>query len=422
MKKAVAKNSCVFVSFVLVFVSISMCLTASASHAGQGLKADAAMRKITPAGQTRLAGNGRDRVTSEVHDDLFAHCLYITDGAKEASLISLDLLGLSNGDVQTLRKQLKSRGLDPAGVFVASTHTHTGPDTIGFWGPEETVSGRGPAYTKQLYAAIGECAAAARDAAKPAEMGLASGTIEGVCVNTRNKEMQDNTANVMQFREPGGPAIATVVNYGCHPEIMLDSKVVSSDFLSVLYRRIEEKTGGATLFFNGALGGMVTPIVTGYNWPEAERVGNLFSDEIEMIMQNFEWSRPATFSLDTKKIQLSCANQRFIQAVFIKLITRQMAGGKFVSEMMHMRIGPAEFFSMPGEALPKVALRMKELFTGKYKFLVSLGDDELGYILAKEDFDPARYEESVSIGPDAADELYAAAKSMTADGGEASCH
>lgn len=411
-----SKNRFARVLCGLTYIAFFIVFLCSASCAGTVLKAGAAVRKITPAGETRLAGNGRDRITSEVHDDLFAHCLYLTDGAKEATLISLDLIGLFNSDVLTIRKQLKDKGFDPAGVFIASTHTHTGPDTIGFWGPEETVSGRDAAYTKQLYAAVGECAAVARDAARPVEMGLASGTIDGVCTNIRDKGVQDNTANLMQFREPGGPVVATVVNYGCHPEIMLDSKVVSSDFLSILYRRVENTTGGKAIFFNGALGGMVTPIVTGYNWPEAERIGNLFSDKIEKIMEGLQWSQPAGFLFETKKIQLSCTNERFIQALFIKLISRQTVGGKFVTDMFHMRIGDAEFLSMPGETLPKVGLRMKELMTGKYKFLVSLGDDELGYILAKEDFDPTRYEESVSIGPDAANELYEAGKELV--GGE----
>jgi hypothetical protein len=287
---------------------------------------------------------------------------------------------------------------------------------IGFWGPNDAVTGRDPLYVKQVYKAITECAVSARESARPVEAGFAAGNIENVCHNIRDEGVQDNTANVMQLREPGGQpngkVVATIVNYGCHPEIMLNSSVVSADFLSILYKRLEEKTGGAAMFLNGALGGMVTPIVKEYKWDEAERIGNLFTDEIEKIIGNISWVNPKRIEYDTSNPQLPCVNERFAQGLFTRMFSRQVVNGKITTEMIHLRIGPAEFISMPGEALPKVGLNMKTLLTGDYKFLISLGDDELGYILPKEEFDPKKYEESVSLGPDTAPALYGAAKEL----------
>jgi len=377
-----------------------------------GMKAGAAERVITPVKPAYLAGYDQNRVSSAIHDDLYAHCLYLTDGSQEVTIISLDLLGLFINDVHAIRKLLEKRGFKPDTVFIASTHTHTAPDTLGLWGPNETVSGRDPSYIKRLYEVTTECAVAARDAAQPAEVGLAAGRIENVCHNLRDPDIQDNTATVMQFREPGGQVVATVVNYGCHPEVMLVTTAVSADFVSVLYKRLKEKTGGMAMFLNGALGGMVTPIVNADNWQEAERVGNLFTDQIEKIMGGLAWSRPDSIHYDTKTVLLSPQNEEFVLGMFSRLITRRLVKGKVATEIMHMQIGTAEFLSMPGEPLPKVGIALKALMRGEYKFLVSIGDDEIGYILPKEDFNPDRYEESASLGPDTAPALYEAAKEL----------
>jgi hypothetical protein len=36
--------------------------------------------------------------------------------------------------------------------------------------------------------------------------------------------------------------------------------------------------------------------------------------------------------------------------------------------------------------------------TGKYNVIIGLGNDELGYIIPFEDWNPAKYEESMSVG------------------------
>jgi hypothetical protein len=406
-------NKFVFVFSILV---IGLLFGNQSFASGAGLKAGAAKRSITPTKQVYLAGTGENRISTSVHDDLYAHCVYLNDGNREVTIVSLDLLGFFINDVQAVRNILKKSGFDPAGVFIASTHTHTAPDVIGLWGPNGAVSGRNPSYLKQVYGAINGCALSARGSARPVEAGFAAGEIGNVCHNIRDEGIQDNTANVMQLREPGSRIVATIVNYGCHPEIMLGASEISSDFVSMLYKRIEEKTGGTAMFLNGALGGMVTPKISANNWQEVERVGNLFSDEIEKIMGELSWSRPARIQYDTSKLILKNVNGEFALGYRTGMYPRQVVNGKITTEMMHLRIGPAEFLSVPGEALPKVGLKMKTLMNGGYKFLISLGDDELGYILPKEDFDPKRYEETRSLGPDTAPDLYDAAKKLVGKG------
>ena len=69
--------------------------------------------------------------------------------------------------------------------------------------------------------------------------------------------------------------------------------------------------------------------------------------------------------------------------------------------MNRIAIGPAEFLTIPGEALPNIGFYLKRQMRGSPKFLLGLCCDELGYILTPEDYglDLYKYETSVSIGP-----------------------
>jgi hypothetical protein len=58
---------------------------------------------------------------------------------------------------------------------------------------------------------------------------------------------------------------------------------------------------------------------------------------------------------------------------------------------------------MPGEALPKVGLAVKELMDADFRFFFGLADDELGYLLHAEAVDNEiyEYEQSMSVNKNA---------------------
>jgi hypothetical protein len=82
------------------------------------------------------------------------------------------------------------------------------------------------------------------------------------------------------------------------------------------------------------------------------------------------------------------------------------------SEICALRLGEILFVTVPGEALPEVGKEVFSLMNAKHKFLVGLGQDEVGYILPKADFDPKKYEESMSLGPETAPTLLDALKNL----------
>ena len=111
--------------------------------------AGAATRIITPPIGERpvfLAGFEGDRRATAVHSDLYARALALRLGDQVAILVACDLIGLGAADVEDIRAVLAARDIDAEGLVVACTHTHSGPDTIGLWGPDQTISGVDPVY------------------------------------------------------------------------------------------------------------------------------------------------------------------------------------------------------------------------------------------------------------------------------------
>jgi hypothetical protein len=200
-----------------------------------------------------------------------------------------------------------------------------------------------------------------------------------------------------------GTTIATLVNFANHPEA-LGSKntLISADWPNYMYAVVEDVLGGVCVFQNGALGGMVTPDVSSHTFEETERVGMTTGKSAIKCLEDAPFMECENLSHVHTTIGIPVANQNFMALRKAGIIRREFHGGKVETELHLIRFGDVDMVTLPGEALPKVGLAIKEILKAKYKLLIGLGNDELGYIIPKEDFDPSKYEESMSVGPKAA--------------------
>src|SRR5690606_8088771 len=96
-----------------------------------------------------IAGFQNGRPATDAHDPLWARALVIevTPDAADATtrrplrigLVALDLIGLFHTSVLRIREAIATKGDGGRPLvdylLVASTHTHSGPDTLGLWGP-----------------------------------------------------------------------------------------------------------------------------------------------------------------------------------------------------------------------------------------------------------------------------------------------
>lgn len=264
--------------------ALALCALTALSRPASALEAAAGKIDITPdlkTEKTLLAGFGATgRKPSGVHDPLYARLLVLREGKETVALAGLDLLGFEHNDVRDLRVLA---GYDAAGraLFVAATHTHSGPDTLGLWGRLPGLSGVNPRYQRRVKKQVAEALKLLETQLRPVKAAGAKGSLDprGLCRDSRDPQVIDPDLAVLRLTGEDGKAVATVVNWSCHPEVIgKENRLVTADYPGPLCARVEAKTGGACLFLNGMIGGLMTPDVKIENFYETERIGTAVAD------------------------------------------------------------------------------------------------------------------------------------------------
>ncbi len=390
-----------------VLASMGLLLTVSnvlPATAGP-LRAGYAKAVITPEqpGQF-IAGYGANRVAEGVHDDLWVRAMALDDGHTKMVIVASDLIGLFLPDVDDIARSCA--GVPRDNIIITCTHVHSGPDTLGLWGPAPTVSGVDPAYMSMVKERASGAIADAVAALAPCRLRFACAVApEKTGHNSRERDLIDPEISIMQAVTVDGVPICTLVNYACHPEVLTtESKLITSDFVHYLREQMESAGTGDVLFVNGALGGMVTPDVDANSFAEAERVGRALGEAAVVAMGGAAEHEQADISIARATFPLPMANPLLALAAQMGVIKRAPnADGTLTTTLSAGRIGPAQFATMPGEPLPKVGLAAKDLMDGQFRFFFGLADDELGYLLHAEAVGNARYayEQRMSINPNA---------------------
>jgi len=417
---------------------------------------------ITPSVEGRppvyMAGFGHNRVAVTVHDDLYARCLAFSAGQKPLVVCEVDLIGLFLDDVERVRAKVPA-----ADIVVASTHVHEGPDTMGLWGPAVGQSGIDEAYNSFVVDRVTEAAKGALAALVRATPSLAvvhSAELDSFIDDDRPPVVHDSDLIVLSLTGKDGKRIATAVNWANHPETLGSRNTgISADFPGFFYKRLEAKLGGMAVLWNGAVGGMQSPLGAKIKDPATgtiaaensfrktqilgERIADLAADA----------AGPAKpVSIDKVQfveriITIPVTNRGFAmaaQADLYKGRKKTTADGATTTSVGLIRMSGAQpvlaIALVPGEMYPELSVGGVERYAGAdfpdapietpiksmlhapFKMLIGLADDEIGYIIPKAEWDEkppylqnakkAWYGEENSVGPDAAARIAAAIEEL----------
>ncbi len=235
-----------------------------------------AQETITPAldRPVFLAGFGQNRRAQTIHDHLYVRVLALRRGDTCLVVAALDLIGLGRRHCQEIEQRVNEQAPGTR-LWLSSTHTHHGPDTIGFWGPDMTTSGVDPEYMAELKDKVVATILAALDRWQPAYLRSTSVQVTGLAKNARDPEILDQELTCLQFCQPDTAApLVTWLIYPCHPEVLWEHNPhITSDYPHALRRTVEAETGAPCLFMSGAIGGMMTPDVEDHSFEEAEGMG-----------------------------------------------------------------------------------------------------------------------------------------------------
>jgi hypothetical protein len=407
-----------------------------------------------------LAGFGQNRAAKKVHDPIMIRAVVLAEGDQRIVLISVDVVGLFNTSVERVRKDLTGFKY----VLVSATHNHEGPDTLGLWGASPIQSGVDPDYLKKVEEGCVAAAKAADAARKSAVAKIGTASDPDLIRDTRQPIVKHDEIVAIRFHDPKTDApLGVLVQWNCHPEV-LDSKntEITADFVYYTVKQLRESQKCPVAYFTGAVGGLMTtirlPIKDGAGkdlqdgtFEKSERYGRLVGKLAEKGLIAAKPLALTPFDIRTRDVLIPIDNNIYRLAWQFGVLNRPAyewtgnatpkefkATKEFAkpvavkTEVGYLKLGDLEIAVIPGEIYPELVLGKVQdppdpaadfptsaiepdvygQMNGKHKMLIGLGNDEIGYIIPKRQWDEkppfcyglkkAQYGEGNSVGPEAA--------------------
>lgn len=389
-----------------------------------------------------LGGFGayRARRATGVHDEPQCRAVALGDDSATLILAALDLVGAGGPLLQRIREDAaRMTGVAPAAIVITCTHSHASPDTQGLWGgvPRD--------YAAHIAHRAASAIWEAWQAMTPARARAATTTLGGVTRNRRDWPETDDTLTTMRISAEDGAAIATLINYACHPTASGPANVdVSRDWCGFAADAVERASGGVAVYINGAIGD-VNPARDGAmdhartlgdtvaaaalaSIDAADEVGGALRVDMRPleIALNFErMSERAQSAIGRAGFALSAlaksgglgaaaaalhaagrADLAQIVAALAMMSERRLVhrdGRTYVPT--HAGVialgGDCEALCAPGEVLTRLALPLRASMGSRHRMFFGLAHDTLGYFIPEDEWMTGRnsnYEESVSPG------------------------
>ena len=162
---------------------------------GQPVEIGFASVDVTPPIGHRMSGYFYERFSTGVHNPLQAKAIVFRQGDERFAWVFCDLLGVPSTVSSVVRNSAAAEtGIPRQNIFIAATHTHTGPlyfgplrdffhaQTIKLTGKDEHEA---TDYARELTGKLTELIAAAAAATKPTELSLAVVPQPGLAFNRR---------------------------------------------------------------------------------------------------------------------------------------------------------------------------------------------------------------------------------------------
>jgi hypothetical protein len=368
-------------------------LAASILNSLAELRAGIAVRTVNPDPLLPVSGGvGPSHAVNRRQGDLTVRALVLEQGGTTAAIVSADFLGFPATLGNRVRAAVKE--IPAQNILIGATHTHSAPDCYGF--PDGAGgTARDEKYLELVCARMAEALHEAATNLQPARLKIATGEAKGkIAYNYYAEQLYDPRCHVIQAVDASGKAIATLVNYAIHPEVLgSGAGVCSPDLVGPLYERLAEEGGGTGIFMNSAQGGMVTADnrqpegKEARSWEECQRIGRMLADEALRIVH-------AAPEQDSPK--LFCAARTLtlpVDAPLMRELLKALPGSpgadaaSVTTQLNLINLGNAQILTIPGEALPNIGYYLKRKMRGEHNLLFGLTNDAFGYILTKEDYD-----------------------------------
>lgn len=233
------------------------------------LKAGIAKADITPPMGIRITGYYKDRFAEGVLDNIYTVALALAVEDKKVLFITVDNCGIKQSVINEFRTFVSEKtGVPFEGIYVHSTHTHTGPKV---W--PECNNDMEKTYYETVKLKMADAAILAIQDLKDAKMGTGVSVAPNISFVRRFRMKDgsvktnpgvnnpdivapigeiDDTVNVIRFAREDAEDIV-LINFADHPDTV-GGNLISGDWPSLTRTVLENATGVKCILLNGAQG------------------------------------------------------------------------------------------------------------------------------------------------------------------------
>ena len=387
------------------------------------------------AGYAMTGYLGRASGAEGIHDPLKIRCVALSNDEVVTVIVVCDLLGLSGDFIAGVSRSAAAvTSIPEENILVACTHTHSGPASI-FLRCAGDVK---PKWMEDLKADIVTCIQAALDGMEPCYLKQHLGTSD-INVNrdtvdrTEAEALRDNQLMLLSIYSSRQDTLkALLVNYACHPTVLLDNNLLySADYPFYLEQALKKRLGQDTLivFANGCCGNL-GPVSCGSFQAAAVLGETLASDaaaameagdtlpllnRTDMEMKTVNIEIPLNHNLDLQQLEkykeeydgylkdeLNKNGMSLMAKIYIAFIDwaedmeARLQAGKLekliYAGVKVLRLGPVNIVGLPFEGFHDVGLKIKELFGKNTTMVISYANGDFGYLPSRELYRHGYYE------------------------------
>lgn len=347
-----------------------------------------------------LAGFHHGRIATGAADPIWARALVLESGSRRIAWVTVDVIGGFSHWIPAVQDYLRLAypAVRVDEILLTFTHTHSGPDTVGMWGPEPLADGKYPRYLRYLQRQIARSIAAAAERMEPVRVVYGRATpgshpdLAGMLVrqDCRAPWFLDAELRVMWLWGDTG-TVATLINWSAHPVSLGRANThISSDYAHTLRQTVEAQLGGVAIFVPGAIGGtaLVGDACTavwqreefaGERFPvdpatgrpvhsirRTRALGRVLGQAALAALENTPADPTAThFRLDRRELYVPLNNQalRLLAALGVLDLPTYL-GGRVAADrglgthlrtrVYHLMLGQGSFLTAPGELFPEL--------------------------------------------------------------------
>jgi neutral ceramidase len=378
------------------------------------------------------------RISTGIHDPLYATALYLSNDREAIFNISVDVLMISHWFIRQCREEISAiTGVHPNHILISTTHTHSAPVTVDLllFKDDPVVPPIDPEYMAIVKQSIIEAATTAFQNAQPSSIAHLTIDIDGVGTNRHHPQgPHDPQAGLLIIKKTKSDNVTAIsIVYSMHPTVLHeDTSLVTADFPGFTRQLLNDYYPEAKILYQTGPSGNLSPRyhVKSQTFAEAERLGNhlgyqilkeikgldknQFNDSIKIDAVNtfinlpfHHFPQPAAAEMKLLHDQEAYAALKGENAPHGPLRTAEVTifGTEQLLKFSHMqetgeleliqrkyevieiqalRIGDICLLGIPGEMFVEYSLEIKRS-TSPTVFVISLANGELqGYIVTPE--------------------------------------